>query len=144
MDREHLDGLGVGLEATTPLFGARVVARVSDPLAQPGGERGDPEMFGGDLCVKKLADMAKVGEPPLPIDGCEHAPWEARRASDELKESCHPRPPEHASPVVTSRVQVLQDRVFSGIDLCDGPADEGGDRGRAYPRRRSGTLQNLE
>ena len=79
VDREHLNGLGVGFESTTPLLGACVVASVGDPLPQPRGERGDPEMLGGDLCVEKLADMAEVGESPLPIDGCEHASWEARR-----------------------------------------------------------------
>ena len=69
MDRQHLHGLGVGLEPPAALLVARVVAGVGDPLAQPRGQRGGAELLGGRGGVQQLADVAQVGQPALAADG---------------------------------------------------------------------------
>ena len=67
MDRQHLDRLGVGLEAAAALLVGRVLARLGDPPAQPAVSAVVPELLGRRRGVQQLADVAQVGQPPLAV-----------------------------------------------------------------------------
>ena len=62
MDREHLHGGGVGLEAAAAVLVEHVVAGLADAGPQPRGEGGDAEPLGRRLVVEQLADVAEIGE----------------------------------------------------------------------------------
>ena len=68
VDRQHLHGLGVGLQPAAALLVARLLLGGGDPLAQPAGQRGRAEPLGGGRRVQQLADVAQVGQPPLAVD----------------------------------------------------------------------------
>ena len=68
VDRQHLHGLGVGLQPAAALLVAGVVAGLGDPTAQPRGQRGNAELLARRRGVQQLADVAQVGQPALAVD----------------------------------------------------------------------------
>ena len=89
MDREHLDGRGVGLQAA----GAFLVALGlggRDPLAQPHRQRGGAELLGRRRAVQQLPDVAQVGQPALAVDHPQHAPRQPLDERDRLRQRRQP------------------------------------------------------
>ena len=68
MEGEHLDGVGVGVEPPRALVVGALAVGGGDPLTQPAGQRGEPELLGVGGGVQQLADVLQVGEPPLAAD----------------------------------------------------------------------------
>ena len=70
MDRQHLDGLGVGLQAAAALLVGGVAAR---PRRSAGAATPVsavvPELLGRRRGVQQLADVAQVGQPALAVGG---------------------------------------------------------------------------
>ena len=54
VDREHLDGVGVGLEPAAALLVGAVLGGLGDPPPQPRAERGRPELLGRRGGVQQL------------------------------------------------------------------------------------------
>ena len=110
MDRQDLDGLGVGLEPAAALLVARVLAGLGDPPAQPRGQGGHAELLGRRLGVEELADVAEVGQPALAVD---RASIRSGSRSARVIVSVSEATPLHAQdarPVVEPAVDVLPAR----------------------------------
>ena len=77
VDREDLDGLGVGLQAAAALLVGGVAVGLGDAPAQPRRQRRRPELLARRGGVQELADVAQVGQPALAVGAREHAAGQA-------------------------------------------------------------------
>ena len=66
MDGEHLDGLGVRIEATAAVLVVPVLPRLVDPTAEPGRQCRGPEAFPLRLGMEELRHVMQVGQVAAP------------------------------------------------------------------------------
>ena len=144
VDGEHLDRLGVGLQAAAALLVGRVVPGVGDLPAQPRGERGDAGVLGHRRLVQQLGDVAQVGQAPLAVLGAQHALGQALDERDRLGERGDPTGPQQPRPGVQPAVQLLDRLLVGGRQVLGAPAEERRQRRRACPRRVRRALQRLQ
>ena len=138
MDRQHLHRLGVGVEPQRAILVGAVAVGVGDPLPQPGGQRGDPELLLGRGGVQQLARRvrgrsagARRRHERAPAGGRPRSPRSSRAAPP--RRGCGAAPAQRCSFACSSSQAALVGRGH----LLRGPAEEGGERGRArraWPR----------
>ena len=108
VDREHLDGQMVGLQAARAALVLVAGARLGDAAAQPGRQRGRPEAVGGARTVQQLGDMAEVGQRPLATGGAEDPCRQILADRDRLGQRGHALRAQHARPAVEAAMDVLE------------------------------------
>ncbi len=144
VDGQHLDRLGVGLQAPAGLLLVGVAAGVGDPPPQPGGQRGHPELAGGRGGVQQLAHVAQVGELALAVGARQQARGHALGPRRRLEQRRHAAPAQQRGPAVQARLQVLHGPLVGLGDPRGAPAEEAGERRRGRPPRRGGPLERLQ
>ena len=93
VDRQHLHGFGVGLEAAAAVLVAGVLRRLGDASPQPGRERRRPEAVRHRNGVQELADVAQIRKKPLTRHPREHPRGQAASDGDVLQQRRHTPPP---------------------------------------------------
>ena len=107
VDREHLHGLGVGLQPAAALLVAGLLLGGGDPLAQPRGQRGRAEPLGGRGGVQELADVAQVREMALAVDARQQPAGQPLDERDRLQQRRDALRPQHPRPLVQPPVDLL-------------------------------------
>ena len=98
VDGEHLDGLGVGLEAAAAVFVVLVFVRLVDPPAEPGRQRRRPEVLRHRLGMEELADVAQVGQESLAGGAARSTRRQVLGGAHVLQESGDPATAKDARP----------------------------------------------
>ena len=108
MDREHLDGEVVGLEPARVVLICVAGARLRDPAAQPGRQRGRPEPVGGAGTMQQLGDVSEVGQRALTTCGAQDASRKLLADGDRLGQRRHALGAQESRPAVQAAVDALE------------------------------------
>ena len=144
VDRQHLDGVGVGLEAAAALLVVDVTLGLGDAPAQPSRQRGGAELLGRDLGVQELGDVAQVGQPALAVGGREDALGQAAERVTVSGQRRHAARAQDGGPVVQLPVHVLPVVLGCRGHTLGRPAEEAGQRGGMRAQARGGPLDGLQ